>query len=57
VIKFANLRFMNKLGTKRCSSDDSIAIKIGIKIPSDYGNDDETLFRVTFYCDTLYINS
>ena len=57
MIKFANLRFMNKLGTKRCSSDDSIAIKIGIKIPSDYGNDDETLFRVTFYCDTLYINS
>jgi len=29
--------------------------KIGIKIPTSYGSNDETLFGVAFYWDTLYI--
>jgi len=57
VIKICKLKdSLMKLGITWCRSNDSIVVKkIGIKIHSGYGNNDETLLGVTLLGHPVYI--
>ena len=57
MIKICKLKdSLMKLGITWCRSNDSIVVKkIGIKIHSGYGNNDETLLGVTLLGHPVYI--